>query len=205
MSDDIITDYPDGATPLEDLSGLLRSDITTRGPLNEAEALNIVSASDWIERGRIRDVFTVRFYRELHRLMYDEVWSWAGVLRSETGAVPNIGVEPTKVPAELGRVAMEFSRDWATRDEEDLLHFIARYHHALVWVHPFNNGNGRWARLACDAVVGRLHKGPGIIWASDLLNLESDERSAYIAALKQADLGKMQPLVEYLEVLNPGR
>jgi hypothetical protein len=105
MSDDAITDQPDGATPLDDLSGLLRSDITTRGPLNEAETLNIVSASDWIESGRIRDVFTVRFYQTLHKRMYDEVWSWAGVLRSETGAVPNIGVEPTKVPVELGRHA----------------------------------------------------------------------------------------------------
>ncbi|MBI4208502.1 MAG: Fic family protein [Deltaproteobacteria bacterium] len=23
----------------------------------------------------------------------------------------------------------------------------ARLHHRLVWIHPFENGNGRWARL----------------------------------------------------------
>ncbi len=202
---DSIADQPDGATLLEDVSGLLRDDITTHGQLDEAESLNIINAVEWIERGRIGDVFTVQFYRELHARMYDQVWAWAGVLRSQTGAVPNIGVEPTKVPAELGRVAMEFAREWAVRNDENLLPFIAGYHHALVWVHPFNNGNGRWSRLACDAVIERLTNDPHIVWATDTLNSDSDERSAYIAALKHADTGDLQPLVEYLESLNPER
>ncbi len=199
-----ITEEPEGATPLADISGLLRDDITTRGQLDEAEGLNIVSAVEWIERGRFVDVFTVKFYRELHTRMYDQVWAWAGALRSQTGTTPNIGVPPASVPAELGRVAMEFAREWEARNVERLLPFLARYHHALVWVHPFDNGNGRWSRLACDAVVERLANAPHIVWATDTLNVDSDERSAYIAALKQADTGNLQPLVNYLESLNPG-
>jgi hypothetical protein len=54
-------------------------------------------------------------------------------------------------------------------------------------------------------VVERLAGQPRLVWATDTLNVESDERSSYIAALKQADVGNLQPLVEYLEVLNPGR
>ena len=108
------------------------------------------------------------------------------------------------VPSELGRVAMESAHDWVARNEP-LLPFIARYHHALVWVHPFNNGNGRWGRLACDAVVERLAGKPRLVWATDTLNVESDERYSYIAALRQADIGNLQPLVKYLEALNPGR
>ena len=201
---DTILGEPDGATPLDDISGLLRHDITTRSQLDEAESLNTVSALDWLDRGRFGDVFTVRFYRELHRRMYDQVWTWAGTLRSETGARPNIGVAPAMVSTELGRVAMESARDWVAGNEP-LLTFIARYHHALVWVHPFNNGNGRWGRLACDVVVERLAGQPRLVWATDTLNADSDERSSYIAALRQADDGSLQPLVEYLEVLNPGR
>ncbi len=68
MTDGILSE-PDGATPLDDVSGLLRDDITTRGQLDEAESLNTVSALDWIDRGRPGDVFTVRFYRELHKRM----------------------------------------------------------------------------------------------------------------------------------------
>ena len=58
---DKIADQPEGATPLDDISGLLREDITTRRQLDEAESLNIVNAVEWIERGRLGDVFTMEF------------------------------------------------------------------------------------------------------------------------------------------------
>jgi Fic-DOC domain mobile mystery protein B len=202
---DKINDQPEGATPLDDISGLLRDDITTRGQLDEAEGLNILNATEWLDRGRLPDVFTVDFYQGLHSRMYDQVWSWAGTLRSETGARPDIGVPPEAVPRELGRVAMEFNREWENRVEEKLLPFIAQYHHALVLVHPFNNGNGRWSRLSCDALVKHVIKEPPIVWATDTLTKNSDERTAYIAALKQADQGDIGPLIEYLTELNGDR
>ncbi len=199
-----ISDQPEDATPLDDISGLLRDDITTRKQLDEAEALNILSAQDWISRGRLGDVFTIPFYEKLHAKMYDQVWAWAGQLRSTTGSKPNIGVDPAMVPMELGGVAMEYHRQWVKRVKEyGLLPLIAKYHHALVKVHPFNNGNGRWSRLACDAVVIRLAKVAPIIWATDTLNINSDERRRYISALKQADQFNYQPLIEYLRKLNP--
>jgi Fic-DOC domain mobile mystery protein B len=200
---DEITDQPEGATPLDDISGLLRLDITTRGQLDEAETLNILGAVDWIERGRLRDVFTVDFYERLHSRMYDDVWEWAGDLRSVTGAKLNIGVPPEIVPMELGRVAMEYNKEWQNSDHTNLLPLIARYHHALVWVHPFNNGNGRWSRLACDVVMKRSANKPPITWATDTLNVDSEERSQYINALKMADGFDFDPLVEYLSKLNP--
>lgn len=199
-----ITDQPKDATPLDDISGLLREDINNRKHLDEAEALNILSAQDWIERGHLGDVFTITFYQKLHTHMYDQVWAWAGQLCSTTGARPNIGVDPTMVPIELGRVAMEFNRQWDERiQESSILPFIANYHHALVKVHPFNNGNGRWSRLACDVVHIRLAKVSPITWATDTLNIDSDERKRYISALKQADQFNHQPLIEYLNALNP--
>ncbi len=171
---DKITDQPDGATPLDDISGLLRGDITTRAQLDEAEGLNIVNAVEWIERGRFPNVFTVELYQELHSRMYDQVWSWAGTLRSVTGARPNIGVAPQMVPMELGRVAMDYNREWVARGDAKLVLFIARYHHALVSAHPFDNGNGRWSRLSCDAVVEHVAKEPPIVWATDTLAKNSD-------------------------------
>lgn len=206
MSDGI-TEQPLGATPIDDISGLLQ-DVTTRGELDEAEALNIVRAVEWIESGRIEDVFTVKFYRELHVKMFDQVWGWAGTLRSQTGCqVGEPFVPAERVGEELGRVAMQFNNDWrALKDHsEDVLPFLARYHHALVWVHPFNNGNGRWSRLATDAVLQRLAKQAPITWVSDAATLEIDntERGQYIAALRSADAGDFEPLCDYLRALNP--
>ncbi|MFB3105226.1 MAG: mobile mystery protein B, partial [Pseudomonadales bacterium] len=75
--------------------------------------------------------------------------------------------------------------------------------HELVLVHPFNNGNGRWSRLAADAVLQRLANQPPLTWATDTLVVDSAEREAYIAALKKADNGDIAPLVDYLRALNP--
>lgn len=110
---------------------------------------------------------------------------------------------PEKVPMELGRVAMKYNKEWEARGDKSLLPFVARYHHTLVSVHPFDNGNGRWSRLACDVVVERLAGNPRIVWATDTLTKNSKERSAYIAALKQADELNSQPLIDYLVKLNP--
>ena len=173
--------------------------------MDEAESLNIINAVEWLERGRLPDLFTVEFYQELHSRMYDQVWSWAGTLRSPTGARPNIGVAPERVPMELGRVAMEYYKEWAARDAEKLVPFIARYHHALVSVHPFDNGNGRWSRLCCDAVTEHLGKASPIVWATDTLIRNSEERTAYIAALQQADTGNYQLLIDYLIERNSDR
>ena len=202
---DKISDQPEGSTPLEDVSGLLRDDITTRKQLDEAESLNIINAVEWLERGRLPDIFTVEFYRELHRRMYDQVWSWAGTLRSDTGTRPSIGVAPERVPMELGRVAMEYNLDWENGGDGNLVSFVARYHHALVSVHPFDNGNGRWSRLCCDAVVEHLAKEPPLVWATDTLVKDSDERSQYIAALRHADQLDYDFLINYLFGINGGR
>ena len=137
--------------------------------------------------------------------MNDQVRVWAGTPRSETGARPNIAVAPDMVPMDLGRVAMEYSREWSTRGDVKLLPFIARYHHALVSVHPFDNGNGRWSRLCCDAVVERLANEPPITWATDTLDANSDERKAYISALKMADEFDYRALIQYLAERNADR
>ncbi len=193
------------ATPIDDVSGLLQ-DITTRGELNDAEGLNIINATDWIAKGRIDDLFTVQFYRTLHTKMYDEVWAWAGALRSQTGEVTQPGSRPEVVGQDLGRVAMEFHREWeALNGHNHLLPFVSRYHYALVLVHPFNNGNGRWSRLAVDAVIHRLADQPPLTWATDTLVVDSAERKVYIATLQAADAGDFQPLLDYLSALNPGR
>lgn len=200
---DAISDQPGGATPLDDISGLLRDDIATRSELNEAEGLNILNAVEWIERGRLGDLFTIAFYLKLHERMFDQVWDWAGKLRSQTGAATNIGVSPGIVGNKLGEVAMTYSRQSNERKAFDLLSFVARYHHALVLVHPFNNGNGRWARLACDAVVQRLAKQPRIVWANQTIDTDGSERTSYIDALKAADCGDFDPLETYLRDHNP--
>jgi len=60
-------------------------------------------------------------------------------------------------------------------------------HHRFTQIHPFQDGNGRVARLLATLVFVRAGWFP--------LALTRDERSAYISALEQADDGDLKPLV----------
>ncbi len=61
-----------------------------------------------------------------------------------------------------------------------------RIHHRAVQIHPFKNGNGRWARM-----LANIHlKQNGLVptkWNENLLSKENPHRDKYIAALKKAD------------------
>ena len=44
----------------------------------------------------------------------------------------------------------------------------ARFHHRLVWIHAYSNGNGRHARLATDLLLKSLNQHP-FSWGQDNL------------------------------------
>lgn len=183
---------PDGATPLsqEDIEGL-RVALRTRGELNEVEALNIARAMQWLRGARPRDVLTEAFIYRLHGKMFDEVWKWAGAQRVRETA---IGVPPHLIPMRL-RDALQDARYWLEHRTFPLDEIAIRYHHRLVAVHPFPNGNGRHARLAADDLMLRNGGAPLRWGGADLLN-RGDVRSRYIAALRDADHGDYRALIE---------
>ena len=201
MTEPDFTRQPDGATPIDDASGLRQPQIRNLEELNEAEALNILAAVEWIRKARLGNPFDVDFYTRLHKRMLEDVWDWAGTIRTTD---LNIGASHYEVRVRLHEVALDFQTQFKT-GAVPFIEFIAAYHHRLVWIHPFRNGNGRWARLACDAVALRLRKEQPIVWASGDLVRASEERRRYIDALRSADRNDPRPLVQYLSDHNPGR
>lgn len=73
-----------------------------------------------------------------------------------------------------------------------------RLHHRLVFIHPFPNGNGRWARLASDIYLVK-HSEKKIHWSVDTGVIAADFRDAYITALKNADQGNFEPLLGFFK------
>ena len=72
-----------------------------------------------------------------------------------------------------------------------------RIGYRLVVIHPFPNGNGRWSRLAADALVVALG-GRRFSWGGGSLAEASEVRHTYIAALQAADrTGDVGRLVEF--------
>ena len=73
-----------------------------------------------------------------------------------------------------------------------------RFHHQLVWIHPFPNGNGRHARLMADILVMRLGQ-PRLTWGGGEATLVAQGwiRQQYLAALRAADQGQFSDLIAF--------
>ncbi len=71
---------------------------------------------------------------------------------------------------------------------------LTTFHHALVTVHPFPNGNGRHARLATE-ILSKLLKAETPLWGDEReLSKMTAVRASYLLALKSADQGNLKPL-----------
>lgn len=188
---------PEGATPLDpdEREGLRFRHVTTRGELNELEQANVQDGLMWLARRRARDVLTEDFLRELHRRLFGRVWKWAGNFRRTE---KNIGVDPLMIAVEL-RMLLDDARYWGEHRTCEPLEAAARFHHRLVFIHLFPNGNGRHARIAADLYLDHAFGHPPIDWAAGNNLLHTNERRTnYIAALRRADAGDYGPLFEFV-------
>ena len=190
-------DHPDGATPLDpdEIEGLRFKHVETRGELNQLEQQNIQNGLKWLERQKsIPAILSESFIRRLHKELFGDVWSWAGRFRL-TGK--NLGVDPTVIGVEL-RNLLDDTNYWIEHDTFDRLEFAARFHHRLVQIHAFPNGNGRHARIMTDVVLERLLGEQRLGWGNTSLDDQGKVRMAYIGALRQADKGGYGPLIVFL-------
>lgn len=190
-------DEPEGATPLgpDDIAGLKFRHITTRDELNELEQANIQQGLLWLSRQRGGDILSAQFIRELHKQLFGDVWEWAGTFRQRE---TNIGAEPSRIAALL-RNLLDDARYWTENDVYAPLEAATRFHHRMVEIHLFPNGNGRHARIAADTFLEHHFNHPPIEWAGGF-DLQADlaVRETYINALRSADRGTYGPLLEFV-------
>lgn len=191
---DLLDQTDDAATPLDDeeKEGLIPSYITLRSELNEAEQANILEAEDWaFSRNRI--ILDERFLNNLHKRMFGNVWKWAGNYRHSN---KNIGVDAYRIPIEL-RQLIDDCGYWIAHETYPPDEIAARFHHKIVWIHPYPNGNGRHARMATDLLLTTLDR-PRFTWGSETLIDPGKTRNRYIAALRAADDHDIDLLMEFV-------
>lgn len=186
-------EVPIYATPLtaEEREGLIPSHVTLHRELNELEQQNILEADTWVFARR-HNPLRRAFLRSLHHRMFGKVWRWAGVYRSSN---KNIGVDREQIQIRLDE-ALDNVRYWIEHKTFPPDEIAVRFHHALVFIHPFPNGNGRWSRLMADILVVRLGQ-PRFTWGSSGLRAANKTRQAYIEALKAADNHDFTALITF--------
>ena len=185
----------DGNTPLspEELAGLIPN-LATKEELNEWERENILLAREWAISGRISpaDMASDQYIRKLHEKMFGATWKWAGQYRVTE---KNIGVPSHEI---LERLMALFgdARFWIENKTYSADGMAVRFHHRLVFIHPFANGNGRHARLIADVLVAKLGRSV-FTWGSANLVGPGQARNHYLEALRAADKGDMNPLLDF--------
>ena len=189
--------YYDGQTPLDEdeKEGLLIDSITTRGELDEFEQYNIEKAIEWTlsKQWTYQEILSEKFVKDLHKRMFNEVWSWAGNFRKTN---KNIGVDKYEIGVSL-KMLLDDSFYWLDngiyKDDE----FAIRLKHRIVQIHCFPNGNGRHSRLIADVIIHQIFGKQVFTWNSESLNNKGPSRSTYLNALKDADKGNIVPLIEF--------
>ena len=193
----MVMDDPDGATPQDpdELEGLKFPHIETRGELDQLEHQNIQEGYNWLARQRkYKDFISEDFLKALHEKLFGSVWSWAGQFRHSE---KNIGIDPIHIPVEL-RKLLDDARFWVENKTYSREEFAARFHHRLVKIHPFPNGNGRHARIMTDVILEKVLGVAPINWSATTLDTDGEHRQTYIQALRAADKNDYRQLIEFV-------
>ena len=192
-------DNGDGNTPLseDETEGLIPTHITTRAELNGWEAENISEAVEWAST-RSRDVLDQRVLRTLHQRMFAKTWRWAGKYGTSEKSISRFAWSevPRLVNDLLANTRVQHAH--AKHSPEALDELAARFHHQLVLIHPWPNGNGRHARLATDLLLRRWGR-PPFSWGSATPHADGAAlRTSYLSALRAADAGSVDALVRFV-------
>jgi Fic-DOC domain mobile mystery protein B len=187
-----------GATPIEpkDLEGLIPKHISTQNELNELEASNILEGKKWAFGKKRNELLEEKFIKQLHKRMFAFIWKWAGTFRKSD---KNLGIPWYNIVEEL-KILSEDTKYWIKNKTYNIDEIAIRFHHRLVFIHPFPNGNGRHARMMADLILYNFNNKMFSWGNNSLLNVSSSVtecRKKYLEALKEADRGNLEPLIKF--------
>lgn len=150
------------------------------------------------------------FIRQLHEIILKQPYFKTAITPDgkNTKKQINVGVYKTTpnhvrtVTGELFRFAtpeetpalMQDLLTWYTgqieRNDLDPIVFAAEFHYRFIRIHPFDDGNGRMARLLMNFILMQFGYPPAII--------KTEDKQNYFAVLRQADAGILEPFVAYI-------
>lgn len=152
----------------------------------EREALGVAKATEkYLSRRPTRRMapFAYDWVLRVHREMFSECgWPGAGKISKDR---PDFGIPRHLVPPALHNLCLD-SHVWGGEPVAD----SAEFHLRLVRIHPFWDGNGRWARLLGN--IWLRQKADQIVdWPLDVRTHKSHVREEYLDSLEAALSGDL--------------
>jgi fido (protein-threonine AMPylation protein) len=97
--------------------------------------------------------------------------------------------KPHEVVMKMGDL-IDYYRKEIARDDLNPIILAAKFHHDFILIHPFDDGNGRTARILMNFILMQFGFPPAIIKTGDKEN--------YFSALRQADGDDLEPFINYI-------
>jgi cell filamentation protein len=167
--------------------------LTELDKIYEMEAIGLLRAQQHLLDLNIDFVFDTRLILDIHKIVFGGLYDWAAKWRT---IVTNIGIEPVKVPYAMLEYTdqVNYMKN-NINSHDDLVQCLYFTHHRFTQIHPFNNGNGRTARLITD-LIANIN---GYRNVQLYVRENNDERNNYKKALREADNYNDRLLKEMIE------
>ncbi len=150
---------------------------------------------------------TENFIRELHKLILKEPYEVDAITPDGQPTKKKIRIgeyktTPNHVKTKTGEIFRFATPEETPALMTDLINWYrekntsnpillsAEFHYKFIRIHPFDDGNGRTARLLMNFILMQSGYPPVII--------KTDDKQNYFSALRQADAGILEPFIEYI-------
>lgn len=150
------------------------------------------------------------FIRELHKLVLKESYevqaltpdgqptkkkvnigqykTLANHVKTNTGEIFRFAT-PEETPVLMGELIAWYRLKRQEVDVNPIL-LAAEFHYRYIRIHPFDDGNGRTARIIMNFILMQFGYPPVVI--------KTEDKERYFAALRQADAGLLEPFINYI-------
>lgn len=138
-----------------------------------------------------KQTFSESTIRNLHKIVVLETEKeWAGRYRNGNVIIGGADHQPPdqmEIPRMMHELMVWF------KENKNKLHPVelaALFHHKLVYIHPFFDGNGRTSRLVMNLLL-MSHGYPLVI-------VLKNDRKRYYRTLQMADVGEYKPFIDFI-------
>jgi Fic family protein len=153
---------------------------------------------------------TEKFIRELHTLLLKESYEVDAVTPDGKPTKKRINVgsyktsanhvltktgeifyfaTPEETPVEMHDLLVWYNEKINEVNKNPIL-IAAEFHYKFIRIHPFDDGNGRTARILMNFILMQFNYPPVII--------KTEDKTNYFAVLQMADAGNIQAFLEYI-------
>ncbi len=153
---------------------------------------------------------TENFIRELHTLLLKQTYEVDAItpdgkptkkrvnvgsyktsenhVKTKTGEIFRFAT-PEETPAKMTDLMNWFNEKRNDKNVNPIL-FASEFHYKFIRIHPFDDGNGRTARILMNFILMQFGYPPAVI--------KTEDKANYFAVLQLADAGEIEPFINYI-------